>query len=163
MAPGPSVLERPDPVLAHTLRSDVASASMEHLASALKRSPAAKTRRGFWRERGAQILSFSETKRIANYHYDTELVRRRCGDRTYILGFACAYNAFGLIGPEKNGVFILDETKKAVVLDEHMRIDTGYFGRKPDHTAEIARLYALPDAAFLTFIKEHPRARGAYR
>lgn len=108
-------------------------------------------------------MGFSETKRISNYHYDQELVRRRCAGRTYIIGFACAYNALGLIGSECNGIFILDETKKAVVLDEHMKINTGYFGRQPMHNDEIGRLHKLPDAEFLAFIKAHPRARDEYR
>lgn len=39
-----------------------------------------------------------------------------------------AYNAFGLIGSEKNGVAVLDEDNKAVVCDELYKEDSGYFG-----------------------------------
>lgn len=39
-----------------------------------------------------------------------------------------AYNAFGLIGSEKNGVAVLDEDRKVVVCDELYREASGYFG-----------------------------------
>lgn len=39
-----------------------------------------------------------------------------------------AYNAFGLIGPEKNGIAVLDEDNRQVVCDEISRADSGYYG-----------------------------------
>ncbi len=39
-----------------------------------------------------------------------------------------AYNAFGLIGPEKNGVAVLDEDNKSVLVDELAIAESGYFG-----------------------------------
>ena len=39
-----------------------------------------------------------------------------------------AFNAYGLIGPEKNGIAILDEDNRAVLCDELERESSGYFG-----------------------------------
>ena len=44
-----------------------------------------------------------------------------------VLGYS-AYNAFGLIGSECNGIAILDETNKSVITDELGKQDSGYFG-----------------------------------
>lgn len=103
--------------------------------------------------------------RIGNYCYQgpEHLFRRRAGKHIFVVGFATAYNALGLIGSEKNGIFVLNETKRDVVLDEHLRIDTGWFGPQPPHLAELKRLKALPAPAFLAWIKSHPRAREQYR
>lgn len=57
--------------------------------------------------------------RIGNYHYaDGALRRRTVGGIDYLVGIAGAYNAFGLIGSEHNGIFVLDDTNKNVILDQ---------------------------------------------
>ncbi len=43
-------------------------------------------------------------------HADGALRRRTVGGIDYIIGIAGAYNAFGLIGSEHNGIFVLDDT-----------------------------------------------------
>jgi hypothetical protein len=108
---------------------------------------------------------FSEHLRIGNYHYDPRpgLIEKKAGRQVFILGFACAYNALGLIGSECNGIFVLNKTKRDVVLDEHMKIDSGFHGPRPQHIAELRRVCALPPKDFLGWIKAHPRAREQYR
>ena len=100
---------------------------------------------------------------IANYMYSAPLSSKRVGSTTYTIGYADAYNAFGLIGPEHNGIFVLDATHRAVVLDQHMIASTGYFGPRPEHIAEIARLRGLAPKAFLAWIRGHARTRDEYR
>jgi hypothetical protein len=39
-----------------------------------------------------------------------------------------AYNAFGLIGSEHNGICVLNEDDKNVVSDGILSVDSGYFG-----------------------------------
>lgn len=102
-------------------------------------------------------------QQIGNYMHNGDLFRRKVGRTTYIVGFATAYNAFGLIGPEHNGIFILDDTKRAVVLDRHMPQISGYHGIEPKTAAELQRLRSLSAAAFRAFIAGHPRSRDEYR
>lgn len=108
---------------------------------------------------------FNEHCRIGNYHYASVpgLIRKKAQGETYIIGFACAYNALGLIGSERNGIFVLNETKRDVVLDEHMRIGTGWNGCKPEHIEELRKLKRMPAREFLGWIAGHPRAREQYR
>lgn len=102
-------------------------------------------------------------KQIGNYMYSFELCRRHIGSTRYVIGFADAYNAYGLIGPEHNGIFILDDTLKAVVLDQHMPMASGYFGPDTARHVEIARIMGLSPRAFRAFIKAHPRTRDEYK
>ena len=50
------------------------------------------------------------------------------GDRTFRIITYQAYNAFGLIGSEYNGVAILDEENHSVLCDNIAKEATGYFG-----------------------------------
>jgi hypothetical protein len=100
---------------------------------------------------------------VGNYMHQGDLFKRRAGKDVFIVGFATAYNALGLIGSERNGIFVLNETKRDVVLDEHLRVDSGWCGPRPKHRHELKRLEDLPDEEFLAWIKIHPRAREQYR
>lgn len=72
-----------------------------------------------------------------------------------------AYNAFGLIGPEKNGVAVLDETDPAVVCDELGRIDSGYHGPAASQMALFKKMtseeFSFADLAQM--VNASPRAR----
>ena len=70
-----------------------------------------------------------------------------------------AYNAFGLIGPEHNGIVILDEDNLCVVLDRHAEQQTGYFGPSNGQLAEAKRITELGWDAFVAFCVRHPRCR----
>ena len=99
--------------------------------------------------------------KIGPYHYDPATLpqQRTAGKKTYTVGIATAYNAFGLIGTELNGVFVLNETDKAVVLDQHAIGPSGGFGATTAQKAAMEKLLAMPDADFLAFIKADPRSR----
>jgi hypothetical protein len=54
-----------------------------------------------------------------------------------------ALDAFGLIGPERNGVAILDEENRTVIADEIEHAETGYFGPSD---AQLSRARWLAEA-----------------
>lgn len=89
------------------------------------------------------------------------LERRKCEGRDLIIGIASAYNAFGLIGPEHNGIFILDDTGKSVVLDRFAEQSSGYYGPSELQIAARAKLMAMTDAELMTFIRGNPNYRGS--
>jgi len=79
--------------------------------------------------------------RIGNYMHAEGAARRyRKGRYTYVIGIAGAYNAFGLIGSEHNGIFVLNDTNKTVVLDRHCPIASGYCGPSQSQWDEFARI-----------------------
>ena len=100
--------------------------------------------------------------RIGNYHYaDGALRRLQIGGNSYVIGIAGAYNAYGLIGPEHNGIFILDEDNKCVVLDRHCEIGSGYYGPSREQQVELNRICDLETPSFRNFIRNHARSRIA--
>lgn len=72
-----------------------------------------------------------------------------------------AYNAFGLIGSEKNGVAILDEQQKAVVCDEIAKQDSGYCGPSAEQVRLWQEIIAADFSAFREFVNNHPNNRYA--
>jgi len=98
--------------------------------------------------------------RIGNYLYaDGALRRREIGKTTYLVGIAGAYDAYGLIGPEHNGVFVLDDTRKSVVLDRDTPETSGYSGPSERQWGALKTWMTMPEAEFLAALKSHPRAR----
>lgn len=81
-----------------------------------------------------------------------------CGRRLRIVLYG-AYNAMGLIGPEMNGIAILDEDARCVVLDGHYQEDTGYFGASRRQIIEYSRLMEMSEEELEEFIENHPRTR----
>lgn len=72
-----------------------------------------------------------------------------------------AFNAFGLIGPEKNGVAVLDEDSKQVLCDEISLESSGYFGPSNNQLATFEELTESTWTAFKKRINGHKRARYA--
>ena len=106
-------------------------------------------------------MSNGISNRIGQYlHADGAARRYQIDGTNYIIGIAGAYDTFGLIGPEHNGIFILDDDDKRVVLDRHCEIGSGYHGPSEDQWAEFKRIAELPAAAFKNFCRNHPRYRG---
>lgn len=98
--------------------------------------------------------------RIGQYLYaDGALRTRVVGKITYKIGIAGAYDAFGLIGSEHNGLFILDDTNKRVILDRDTEEQSGYFGPSKRQWARLAEVVKSTDKAFLDLIHTHPRSR----
>jgi hypothetical protein len=93
-------------------------------------------------------------------HMNGAARKYRIAGTNYIIGIAGAYDAFGLIGPEHNGIFILDDDEKRVILDRHCPQSSGYFGPSPAQWAEFKRIAELPAKAFDNFCRNHPRFRG---
>lgn len=81
------------------------------------------------------------------------------GERCFRVILYGAYNARGLIGPEFNGIAVLDEDQKAVVVDNIAKQDSGYFGPSPDQRAEFARLCAMKWPALRAFVNAQERLR----
>lgn len=80
------------------------------------------------------------------------------GKRTFKVVIAGALHA-GIIGPEYNGIAVLDDDANQVVLDQHCRIDSGYFGPSAKQKAEFDRIMAMDWKGFTAFVKSHPRYR----
>lgn len=61
----------------------------------------------------------------------------------------CALNAGGLIGPEFNGIAIIDETNKCVVSRDICKQDSGYFGPSDAQIAKWNEMVNMPDEEFV--------------
>ena len=92
---------------------------------------------------------------------DGALRRRTVGGVDYLVGIAGAYNAYGLIGPEHNGIFVLDATNKQVVLDRYEEQSSGYNGPSEHQWAVLGDIMRLDDADFIEFITTDARSRLA--
>lgn len=107
-------------------------------------------------------MSNGIANRIGNYHYaDGALRRRSVGGVDYLIGIAGAYNAFGLIGSEHNGIFVLDDTNKAVVLDRDTEISSGYHGPSQAQWERLKHFCTCDEADFVDLIHNHERSRLA--
>ncbi len=101
--------------------------------------------------------------RIGNYHYaDGAMRRRTVGGIDYIVGIAGAYNAFGLIGSEQNGIFVLDDTNKAVVFDRDTENRSGgYHGPSQAQWDRLKELMTCSADAFRVELLTNERSRIA--
>ena len=81
------------------------------------------------------------------------------GRRTFTIVVASAYNA-GIVGPEMNGVVVLDEDGRKVVVDEMARASSGYFGPSAAQMTLANRLREADWHTFVDIIKSHPKYRG---
>lgn len=105
-------------------------------------------------------------KDVYPYRYVTAERTRTVKGREYHIFAYGAYDAFGLIGPEHNGIAIGCVTDGALVLDDHYRQSNGWYPGFENTSAmhrasmEVTRLATLPAVAFLAFIRQHPSWRG---
>ena len=107
-------------------------------------------------------MSNGISNRIGNYHYaDGALRRRTVRGVDYIVGIAGAYNAFGLIGSEHNGIFVLDDTNKAVIFDRDTEISSGYHGPSQGQWDRLEELMTCPEADFIAELSTNARSRIA--
>ena len=72
-----------------------------------------------------------------------------------------AYNALGLIGSEHNGIAILDETKKSVLLDGYLQESTGWFGASKAQLSGVDTLAGYSWKTFREFVNGYDRTRYA--
>lgn len=70
-----------------------------------------------------------------------------------------AFNAMGLIGSECNGIAIFNEDKRDVLLTEHKKQSSGYFGASKEQFDEIDRIVSMTWPCFKKFVNENPCCR----
>ena len=88
------------------------------------------------------------------------LARRTIRGENLLLGIAGAFSAYGLVGSEHNGIFLLNESKGEVVLDRDTEVGSGFYGAAPSQLRQYERLQSLGPDDFLRWALEHPRCRG---
>jgi hypothetical protein len=105
-------------------------------------------------------------KDIYPYRYVRhEAFRTVKGKRYHIFSYG-AYDAFGLVGPEMNGVAIGCVTDKALVLDSGHGTSYGWYdgyendSRVQELALQVQRLANCSPAKFLEYIRTHPNWRG---
>lgn len=81
------------------------------------------------------------------------------GTRTFRFITYQAYNAYGLIGSEYNGVAILDEDRKQVLCDEIAHQTTGWFGANPYQIKMADELIGMSWEDFKQFVNANERRR----
>ena len=79
--------------------------------------------------------------------------------RTFRLLLYGAYDSLGLIGSELNGLAILDEDKKAGLLDNLYVEDTGWYGPSLAQTNAFERVLAMPWLEFKAMVNAEPEKR----
>lgn len=70
-----------------------------------------------------------------------------------------AYNAFGLVGPESNGIAVLDNEKRQVVTDEIQKESTGYFGPSQQQIEFFHTLTSMSWSQVQSYINNTKRLR----
>ncbi len=92
-------------------------------------------------------------------HQDDCIARLTFGiDRGLTIVLYQAYQA-GIIGPEYNGIAILDDDHGQTILDLHQREASGSNGPSGAQRAEFDRLKAMAWPELMNFIASHPRRR----
>jgi hypothetical protein len=105
-------------------------------------------------------MSIGITHQTGPYMHAEGAVRRRVVQgTTYIVGIAGAYNAFGLIGPEHNGLFVLNDTTKQVLTDRICEEPSGYHGPSARQWEALAQAMRSPPLEFVAMVKASPRYR----
>jgi len=70
-----------------------------------------------------------------------------------------AYNAFGLIGPESNGIAVLCDNDKSVVCDEIEKQSSGYYGPSKSQVETLKTMIDMSWDQVTKFINAQHRAR----
>lgn len=106
------------------------------------------------------VLTPLTVQALGPYTYVRRAVSRTIAGREFIVAIYGAYNAGGLIGSEHNGIVVLDQTRKAVVLDGHCPQASGYHGPSAAQLDEFGKVTTMDDTDFVTWCSTHPRSRG---
>jgi hypothetical protein len=97
---------------------------------------------------------------IGNYlYFDGMKHEKTFGDRKFIILIAAAKDA-GIIGPEDNGIAILDANYKTVILDQHLKAHSGYDGPSREQIAGLKQIVEMDWCTFSHFVATHPNYRG---
>jgi len=71
-----------------------------------------------------------------------------------------AYNAFGLIGTECNGIAVIDDQEKRIMLDQVCKVSSGYLCPTATQVKRLKELKELSVEEFTEWMEEQPRLRG---
>ena len=108
------------------------------------------------------IMSLPSVGPFVGVSWDREVTFDDLPGRHFRLLVYGAYNAFGLIGSECNGVAVLDVDNLKVVCDEIAKVGSGYCGPDPIQIAKFKELAEMSWAEFRILINTHPRSRMGY-
>lgn len=86
-------------------------------------------------------------------HVDADTVRH------FTLPISTAFNAFGLIGSEYNGIVLLDDDNLEVICDQVGIESSGWGGPSTNQMRLFNRLQGMNWDDFRTFINSQPRLR----
>lgn len=78
--------------------------------------------------------------------------------RTFTVVIAAAFDA-GIIGPEHNGIAVLDDDLLEMLLDQHLCESSGYFGPSERQKAEFKRILKMDWTEFSEFCRTNKRFR----
>jgi hypothetical protein len=81
------------------------------------------------------------------------------GERNFRIILYGALDAYGLIGPEMNGIAILDEDNKSVVLDGECPQASGYYGPSREQLDRWGEIVDFDWLEFKNFVNKHPKSR----
>lgn len=108
---------------------------------------------------------FSRTANVGPYmgvsfdQVTSKATKKRGRRRNFRVVVYSAYNAFGLIGSEENGVAIFDEDNRRVLADGILPQASGSFGPSDEQRAFANRLIQMSAAEFRSFVNQFPRSR----
>jgi hypothetical protein len=98
--------------------------------------------------------------RVGNFVGVSKDIKRKFPNgRSFRIIIYCAYDAYGLIGPESNGIAILDEDEMHVVTDEIDKAGTGYYGPTEKQLKFFEQLCTMPWQEFKEVVNTSNRAR----
>ena len=101
--------------------------------------------------------------KIAHWHYADGYRKDLTfdGGRSMILVAASAYNAGGMIGPEYNGLVVIDSDNNSIVLERHLSESSGSGGPSRTQSAEFERVGSMTDwRDFAAWLKAAPGFKG---
>lgn len=99
--------------------------------------------------------SVIEGKRVGQFmgvQADTVVTRNNRKFRILLYG---AYNAMGLIGSERNGIAVLDEDRKCVLLDNECHISSGFYGASEEQQKRFKEVVEMKWPEFQKFVNGH--------
>lgn len=109
-------------------------------------------------------MSFTNSTPFGPYFVHNEIGQhtREAGGETFRIFISAAYNAMGLIGSEADGIVILNDTRKEVVVDQLHCSGSGYFGPHPWQVEALRKILAMPEDEFLRDVARATRFRGSH-
>lgn len=105
-------------------------------------------------------------KDIYPYRYVRHEAKRVVKGVEYHIFSHGAYDAFGLIGPEYNGVVVADVTNRRIIVDDGIGPQSGWYdgydndSRVQELALRVQQLANCSPSKFIAHLQSHPRTRG---